>query len=122
MANPASVDVNRNEVILAHCTLPLNMPDSFQLDTHFESGLGVGIKGHIPEGNVTIFKLAADFQTYFVSRGEILENLNAKNLCRTQVKLKLEEDVSYFLHHSLGNHHLVCNGDFYSLIKEFFSW
>jgi len=122
MANPASVDVNRNEVILAHCTLPLNMPDSFQLDTHFESGLGVGIKGHIPEGSATIFKLAADFQTYFVSRGEILENLNAKNLCRTQVKLKLEEDVSYFLHHSLGNHHLVCNGDFYSLIKEFFSW
>jgi len=122
MANPASVDKKKNEVVLAHCTIPINMSDSFHLDTHFESGLGVGIKGHIPEGRVTVFKLSADAQTYFVSGGEILENLNEENLCRTQIRLKMDEDVGYFLHNSIGNHHLVCQGDYCSLIKEFFNW
>jgi len=122
MANPASVDIRKNEVVLAHCTIPLNMADTFKLNTHFESGLGVGIKGHIPEGKITIFKLDVNSQNYFVSAGEILENLDRKNLCRTQIKLKLDEDVSYFLHHSYGNHHLVCRGDHQLLVKEFFSW
>ncbi|MEA2021146.1 MAG: hypothetical protein U9N08_01565 [Candidatus Caldatribacteriota bacterium] len=122
MANPASVDKKKNEIVLAHCTIPLNMPDTFHLDTHFESGLGVGIKGHIPEGKVTVFKLSADTRTYFVSGGEILENLNKKNLCRTQIRLKMDEDVTYFLQNSIGNHHLVCRGDYHSLVKEFFNW
>jgi L-fucose isomerase-like protein len=122
MANPASIDLNRNEIILAHCTLPLNMPDTFQLTTHFESDLGVGIKGHIPEGRITIFKLSSDLKTYFVSGGEILENLNRVNLCRTQIKLKLDENINYFLHRSLGNHHLVCRGNYSGLVREFFNW
>jgi len=29
MANPSSIDIDKNEIILAHCTLPLNMPDPF---------------------------------------------------------------------------------------------
>jgi len=65
MANPSSIDINRNEIILAHCTLPLNMPDEYYLKTHFESGLGVGIKGNIKEGNATIFKLFRDGKEYF---------------------------------------------------------
>ncbi|GAH55219.1 unnamed protein product, partial [marine sediment metagenome] len=82
MANPSSIDINKNEIILAHCTLPLNMPDRFYLKTHFESGLGVGIKGEIREGETTIFKLSGDGKNYFVSGGEIVENLNEENLCR----------------------------------------
>ncbi|GAI73671.1 unnamed protein product, partial [marine sediment metagenome] len=38
MANPSSIDIDNNEIILAHCTLPLNMSDKFHLKTHFESG------------------------------------------------------------------------------------
>jgi len=121
MANPASVNKKKNEVILAHCTIPLNMPDHFQLDTHFESGLGVGIKGHIPKGKITIFKLSSDAQTFFVSGGEIIENLDDPNMCRTQIKVKLDEDVIYFLKNSIGNHHLVCKGDHHLLVKEFFN-
>jgi L-fucose isomerase-like protein len=44
MANPASINIDKNEVILTHCTLPLNMPDKFYLKTHFESGFGGGDK------------------------------------------------------------------------------
>ena len=122
MANPSSIDINKNEIILAHCTLPLNMPDEFYLKTHFESGLGVGIKGDIKEGEATIFKLSGDGKNYFVSGGEIVENLNEENLCRTQIRLRIDEDVKYFLQNSIGNHHLICTGDYSEIVREFFKW
>jgi L-fucose isomerase-like protein len=65
--------------------------------------LGVGIKGKIKEGEATIFKLSRDGKEYFVSGGEIIENLNSENLCRTQIRLRMNEDVKYFLQNSLGN-------------------
>jgi len=122
MANPSSIDIDKNEIILAHCTLPLNMPDEFYLKTHFESGLGVGIKGVIEEGEATIFKLSRDGKEYFVSGGEIIENLNSENLCRTQIRFRMNEGVKYFLQNSLGNHHLICKGDYNKLVREFFKW
>jgi len=122
MANPASINIDKNEIILAHCTLPLNMPDEFYLKTHFESGLGVGIKGVIGEGEATIFKLSGDGKNYFVSGVEIIENLNSENLCRTQIRLRMNEDVKYFLQNSIGNHHLICKGDYSEIVREFFEW
>ena len=122
MANPSSIDINQNEIILAHCTLPLNMPDEFYLKSHFESGLGVGIKGVIGEGEATIFKLSRDGKEYFVSGGEIIENLNSENLCRTQIRFRMNEGVKYFLQNSLGNHHLICKGNYSKLVREFFKW
>ena len=122
MANPSSIDIDKNEIILAHCTLPLNMPDEFYLKTHFESGLGVGIKGVIEEGEATIFKLSRDGKEYFVSGGEIIENLNSENLCRTQIRFRMNEGVKYFLQNSLGNHHLICKGNYSKLVREFFKW
>ncbi|MBC8499219.1 MAG: hypothetical protein H8D39_01665 [Candidatus Atribacteria bacterium] len=122
MANPSSIDIDKNEIILAHCTLPLNMPDEFYLKTHFESGLGVGIKGVIEEGEATIFKLSRDGKEYFVSGGEIIENLNSENLCRTQIRFRMNEEVKYFLQSPLGNHHLICKGDYNKLVREFFKW
>ena len=122
MANPSSIDIDKNEIILAHCTLPLNMPDEFYLKTHFESGLGVGIKGVIGEGEATIFKLSRDGKEYFVSGGEITENLDSENLCRTQIRFRMNEGVKYFLQNSLGNHHLICKGDYSEIVREFFKW
>jgi L-fucose isomerase-like protein len=122
MANPSNLDLNKNEITLAHCTLPLNMPDEYYFKTHFESGVGVGIRGIIREGKATIFKLSGNGHNYFVSGGEIIKNLNDKNLCRTQIRLKLKQDVKYFLQESIGNHHLICKGDYSKLVKEFFRW
>ena len=122
MANPSSINIDRNEVILAHCTLPLNMPEEFYLKTHFESGLGVGIKGIIQKGEATIFKISRNAKEYFVSGGEIIENLNSENLCRTQIKFRRNEGVKYFLQNPLGNHHLICKGDYDRLVREFFKW
>ena len=120
-ANPSFIDVDKNEVVFAHCTLPFKMVDEYSLDTHFESGLGVGIKGEFKPGVVTVFKIGNDLSSYFVSKAELVENLHESNLCRTQIRLKMVENVAYFLRSSLGNHHLIIKGDHVSEIDRILS-
>ncbi|MDD3106586.1 MAG: hypothetical protein PHP65_02125 [Bacilli bacterium] len=119
-ANPVQINHDNNEIVFAHCTLPLSMTKKYTLMSHFESGLGVAIKGILPETTVTIFKIAHDLQKCFVSRGVILENLNHTNLCRTQIRIKMEKDVSYFLTEPLGNHHIIVLGDYVNLLEKYF--
>ena len=64
----------------------------------------------------------ADGGDQIACEGELLENLNEYNLCRTQIRLKLDESVLYFLRRSIGNHHLIVKGDHRELIDEFFKW
>ena len=123
MANPSRILSGSNEIIFAHCTLPLNMPTEIELMTHFESGLGVAFRGHIPEGAVTIFKTSGLLDRHFVKAGLLSENLCETNLCRTQIRIRLEEeDLRYFLTRSIGNHHLIVNGDYEQEVEEFFRW
>lgn len=119
MANPSSIISEKNEVVLAHCSVPLKMLDNFSLDTHFESGIGVGIKGELTKGEATILKISNNLTNYFISQGKILDNLNNSNLCRTQIRMQLKENVNYFLKNSLGNHHVVCKGNQKDILKEF---
>ena len=37
--------VDAGELLLAHCTVAPSMFDDVELHTHFESGLGIGIRG-----------------------------------------------------------------------------
>jgi len=122
MANPSSIDIERNEVILAHCTIPLNMVDNYVLDTHFESGTGVGIHGEIRQGQATLFKLNNNLKDYFVSPITIEENMYYKNLCRTQIRVHMAKDVSYFLTNPMGNHHIICKDDVSQLVDEFMNY
>ena len=122
-ANPSRILTDTDEIIFAHCTLPLNMPSDIELMSHFESGLGIAFRGRIPEGPCTIFKTSGLLDRCFVKAGILEENLKETNLCRTQIKIKLEEeDLNYFLTHSIGNHHLIISGDYTELIKEFYRW
>lgn len=119
MANPSLVDSAENTVKFAHCTLPLTMTENYRLDTHYESDMGVGIKGFIKTGRSTVFKLSSDCSSFFVSGADLIENLDEKNLCRTQINMRLDEDVSYFFTNPLGNHHIICTGDYSDIIREF---
>ena len=112
-ANPSQIDVEKNEIILAHCTLPLSMCTSYKLTTHFESGIGVAIKGELDEKNISIVRIASTLDKYVMLHGKIVENLNFGNLCRTQVRIKMNDDssVSYFLKKPLGNHHIIFYGN-----------
>lgn len=123
MCNPSRVDPVSGEMVLAHCTLPLNMPERYSLTTHFESGIGVAVAGDIPLGEATLFKCSGDFSRFFAAEVNITESLRERNLCRTQIKIRMPEGVAdYFLTTPIGNHHTVCTGSFVPLLDEFFRW
>ena len=106
-ANPAVIDVGKREVVFAHCTIPYGMCESFQYDTHFESKSGVAIKGELACRKVGVLRIASDLKHYFYQTGVITENLKMSNLCRTQIKIKFDEDISSLLTNPCGNHHLI---------------
>ena len=108
-ANPSSIDPETGEVLFAHCTVPLDMVTRYAFDTHFESGIGMGIRGHVQEGPVTVFKVSGDLSRHVALEGTLLRNQAKPDLCRTQVVLHLE-DTSYFLTDPIGNHHIIIPG------------
>ena len=116
MANPSKFNYEDQSLMLAHCTVPLNMVTSFKLMTHFESGLGIGIKGELPEGRVTLCKIAPDYtlENTLCIPATIKENLSLANYCRTQISVALNEDgLLELLKASFGNHIIVAYGDVY---------
>lgn len=118
-ANPARIDVENGQMLFAHCTVPFNMVKDWQYDTHFESGIGVGIHGNLPEGPVTVFKVSGKLDRYFVAEGTLLYNQYEDHLCRTQVVLQLTpEDARYFLTDPIGNHHIILPGHYKALLEE----
>ena len=122
-ANPARIDPETGEILLAHCTIPLDMVERYELDTHFESGLGVGIRGYMPSGAVTLFKVLGDLTRHFVTEGELLRCEARPNLCRTQavVRLNNPSDAQYFLTRPIGNHHILLPGHHARLLCEMLS-
>lgn len=119
-ANPSRIDVDKNEIIFAHCTIPLNMISNTEIMTHFESNTGVAIRGKLKKGPITIFKIGPNLKDYAVLEGDLVENLEEPNLCRTQVRIKLDDDVKYFLTNPLGNHHVIIYGHHRKEIDRFF--
>ena len=117
-ANPSRIDVENKTIVLAHCTLPLNMASDYQVMTHYESGIGVAFKGEMKKTDVTIFKISNDLKHYYVEEGKIIANLNDPNLCRTQILLSLP-DVLYFLSSPYGNHHIIVYGHHKKAITEY---
>lgn len=117
-ANPSRIDVLSNEIVFAHCTIPFGMLKEYHLDTHFESKTGVAIKGELKEDDVTILRISSNLKDYFISEGKILTNLNDPNLCRTQIKVKLDEDVKTLLKKPCGNHHIIFYGRHKDLVKN----
>ena len=116
MANPSKFNYEENTVLLAHCTVPLNMCASYSLTTHFESGLGIGVKGEMPEGRITICKIAPDYtlDNTVCIPASIKESVNIPGYCRTQIIVSLsEESMLDILKASFGNHLIVSYGDVY---------
>lgn len=126
-ANPSRIDPAKGEMILAHCTVPFNMITGRVFDTHFESGTGVAVHGEIPLGKATLFKLSGDLKRFFCKTVSVVENMYESSLCRTQVRILLDEDPSvaasvcndYFLKSPIGNHHVLFAGDHAGIVEQF---
>ena len=118
-ANPSRIDVDNSKMVLAHCTLPLDMVDEYTLDTHFESQIGVAVKGELKEEVITIFKLSKNLKDYYVTKGKIIRNLYESNLCRTQIEVSIDNNIEYFLNRPYGNHHVIVYGDHVEAINNY---
>ena len=125
-ANPSYINHDNNTVIFAHCTLPLNMTNDYSLTTHFESGLGIGIKGTMHLGEVSICKIFINqkhnLDNCIAISGKIKENLSLPCYCRTQINVELSDyDLMSILREDYGNHMVITYGnfadDFYTLIS-----
>ena len=111
-ANPSKIDLRNGEILFAHCTLPLNMCKKYELMTHFESGLGIGIRGTLENSEITVTKIGPNLKDFLCISGTIEENLTLPNYCRTQIKVKFEnEELFEFLNTSFGNHILISYGN-----------
>ena len=116
MANPSKFNYEDNSLLLAHCTVPLNMTSSYSLTTHFESGLGIGVRGEMPEGRITLCKIAPDYSldNTVCLPASIKECPHLEGYCRTQIVVSLsEEGILDILKASFGNHLIVSYGDVY---------
>ena len=108
--NPSYLNLKERYGYFAHCTIPLDMCLSYEFDTHFESGIGLGVKGRLNLARVTIFKMNANLNDYEIFEGEIVENLHHNNLCRTQVKVKFDEPIDEMFTSPNGNHLIIFFG------------
>ncbi len=120
MCNPSCIDVSSNEIQLAHCTIGLHQCASYIVRDHFESHSGVAIQGHLPSGKYTLVKCGGPaLDRFFVSSAVLLENTLSESVCRTQVRLRLQESCEYFLTNPIANHHVLVRGDYAGLFREF---
>ena len=112
-ANPSKIDLKTGNVMFAHCTVPLTMVSNPVFMTHFESGLGIGIRGDLNETDISIVKITPKLDRSLFLKGKIVANPKLSNYCRTQIEVKFEEeeDIYHFLREDFGNHVIVVYGD-----------
>ena len=120
-ANPSAINPETGEMLFAHCTIPLDMVEHYELDTHYESGIGTGVRGYMKEGPVTVFKVSGDLTRHFIAEGTLLRNEAKPDLCRTQQVIQLTDKnltKSYFLSDPIGNHHIILPGHHQELLEN----
>jgi L-fucose isomerase-like protein len=112
IANPAAIDERHDRVLLAHCTVAPSLVDDVELHTHFESGLGVGLRGHFAPGPVTLLRLGGRaLDRMWIADGAIERAGAADDLCRTQVTVHLDGALARsLLDTPLGNHLVLFHG------------
>ncbi len=119
MCNPSRFDTKAGCATFAHCTIPVTMLKSYQLNTHFESGIGAAVQGTFESGDCTVFKCAGDLSRCYAKDGRIEAAPFSDMLCRTQARIWLD-DFSYFLTDPISNHHIICRGRHAEEMQAFF--
>ena len=122
MANPSKIlDNATHEIVLAHCTIAPAMTDRYIVRDHYESLSGVAVEGIFDPMDMTVVKCGGkDMERYFISKARLLECTTNPNMCRTQLHLRLDEPLDYFLERSIGNHHVIVRGDYKTRLESIF--
>ncbi len=74
-------------------------------------------QGELRQAHEELFSV---LDRYFVSSARLIENTLSENVCRTQVRLRLDEPCSYFLDNPIANHHVLLHGEYAEIFREFF--
>lgn len=113
MANPSKIlDNAAHEMVFAHCTIAPTMTDRYIVRDHYESLSGVAVEGIFEPMDMTVVKCGGkNMERFFISRAKLLECTSNPNMCRTQLHLRLDEPLDYFLERSIGNHHVIVKGN-----------
>lgn len=119
MANPSKIlDNAAHEMVFAHCTIAPAMTDRYIIRDHYESLSGVAVEGIFDPTDVTVVKCGGRaMERYFLSKARLLQCTTSPNMCRTQLHLRLDESLDYFLERSIGNHHVIVRGDRYRCLE-----
>ncbi len=112
IANPARIDPGTGELLLAHCTVAPSMVEDIELHTHFESGIGIGIRGTFAPGPITLLRLGGErLERHWFADGEVVAHGESDDLCRTQVTLRIpDRGLEHLLDDPLGNHLVMVRG------------
>lgn len=124
MANPSSIERADKSIDFAHCTAPLSIGRKFTLSSHYESRKGIGVSLKLPLDKFTLFKCGGpELDRHFAFNGEIIQNTNVVERCRTQVKYQFndEGEIDQYLGFHLGNHSILIPGWHKDIINTFFS-
>ena len=113
MANPSKIlDNAAHEMVFAHCTIAPAMTDRYIVRDHYESLSGVAVEGIFDPMDMTVVKCGGKgMERCFISKAQLLECTTNPNMCRTQLHLRLDQPLDYFLERSIGNHHVIVRGD-----------
>ena len=124
IANPASINIDDNQLTLAHCTIAPSMVDSVQLSSHFESGIGVGVHGNLHLGDVTLVRLGgADLDRCWIAEGSVVATGDENDLCRTQATITIDDrSVAELLDDPLGNHLVLVEGRHRQRLERWWAW
>ena len=102
------------------CAFGLKQTERYIIRNHFETEKGIAIQGLLPTGDVTIVKCGGEcLDEYYLSTGTLTENTNYINMCRTQVRIRMNTPADYFLKNPLGNHHIMIHGNYEEALNEF---
>ena len=104
--------ITGDDLLFAHCTVPLIIVEDYCYDTHFESGIGVAIHGEFRTGGFTLFKIGAQLDEFVAEDVQLTANQYENRLCRTQVHIQAPGLPVYLLSAPLGNHHILLPGHF----------
>jgi L-fucose isomerase-like protein len=123
VANPASIDPAANQLLLAHCTVAPSMVDDVELHTHFESGIGIGIRGTFAPGPVTLIRLGGEaLDEHWFAEADVVASGDSPDLCRTQVTLRVRDrPVRELLEAPLGNHLVMVQGHHRNHLERWWS-
>lgn len=107
MANPSALYAEDNSIVFAHCTIPTRISGPVEYTTHFESGTGIALKTE-PEGpGFILFKMDGSLREFRLAFGQKMPYEFSTERCRTQIRLKLDEDITCLTDSPIGNHVII---------------